>query len=213
MRTFARVLQPSESTNILDVGGALGTWADFPRKSPVTLLNVGPVDFVQTPRFPPIQTIVGDGCKLGYPDASFEIIFSNSVIEHVGTFERQKAFASEARRVGGKLWIQTPAKEFFIEPHLLTPFIHFLSASFQRRLIRHFTTWGIVTKPTSAQIESFLKEVRLISFREMQQLFPDCEIYRERAFGFTKSYIAIRHCINTRSIKQATTDAACDLPR
>ena len=90
------------------------------------------------------------------------------------------------------LWIQTPAKEFFIEPHLLTPFIHFLPVSFQRRLIRRFTTWGIVTKPSPSQVESFLQEVRLISFAEMRQLFPDCHIHRDTAFGFTKSYVAIR---------------------
>ena len=103
---------------------------------------------------------------------------SNSVIEHLSSFERQQAFASEARRVGRALWIQTPAKEFFIEPHLLAPFIHYFPVSFQRRLIRHFTIWGLVTKPSPAAIESFLQEVRLISFGEMQQLFPDCKIHR-----------------------------------
>jgi hypothetical protein len=64
--------------------------------------------------------------------------------------------------------------------------------SFQRKLIRHFTIWGLVTKPSPAAIESFLQEVRLISLAEMQQLFPDCKIHRETIFGFTKSYVAIR---------------------
>jgi hypothetical protein len=119
-------------------------------------------------------------------------VFSNSVIEHLSSFDRQMAFACEARRVGRKLWIQTPAKEFFVEPHLLAPFVHFLPVSLQRRVIRRFTVWGIMTKPSPAQVEAFLQEVRLLSFAEMQQLFPDCEIRREVAFGFTKSYVAVR---------------------
>jgi hypothetical protein len=118
-------MQPADDCTILDIGGYPGTWKDFPHKPSVTTLNLHPVDFVQTPDLPPIRTRVGDGCKLDYADASFDIVFSNSVIEHLSSFERQQAFASEARRVGRALWIQTPAKEFFIEPHLLAPFIHY----------------------------------------------------------------------------------------
>jgi hypothetical protein len=54
-------------------------------------------------------------------DQEYDIAFSNSVIEHVGDWERQAAFASEIRRVGKNLWIQTPAKECPIEPHYLAP--------------------------------------------------------------------------------------------
>ena len=192
MEAFAQTLQPSDDSTILDIGGYPGTWSHFPRKPSIVTLNLHGVDFVQTADFPPIQTAIGDGCRLGYADASFDIVFSNSVIEHLSSFERQKAFANEARRVGRSLWIQTPAKEFFFEPHLLTPFIHFLPVSFQRRLIRRFTTWGIVTRPSPAEVESFLEEVRLLSFAEIQQLFPDCKIQRETVLGLTKSYIAIR---------------------
>jgi hypothetical protein len=192
MRAFALKLRPSDHSTILDIGGYPGTWSHFPQKPSVVTLNLHAVDFLQTSDFPPIHTAVGDGCSLDYGDGSFDIVFSNSVIEHLGSFERQHAFASEARRVGRSLWIQTPAKEFFVEPHLLAPFIHFLPVSFQRRLIRHFTTWGIVTKPSPAEVESFLQEVRLLSFAEMQELFPDCKIQRETFLGLTKSYIAIR---------------------
>jgi Methyltransferase domain len=65
------------------------------------------------------RILVGDGCKLNIPDESYDIAHSNSVIEHVGSWERQKQFASEIRRVGKSFWVQTPAREFFIEPHYL----------------------------------------------------------------------------------------------
>ena len=194
MQAFASTLQPSDNSTILDIGGYPATWADFPYKPSITMLNLQPISFVQADSFPPIQTVVGDGCILPFPSGSFDIVFSNSVIEHLGTFDRQQAFAAEARRVGRRLWLQTPAKEFFIEPHLLTPFFHFLPLRLQRQLMRRLTIWGIVDKPSPAEIESFLQEVRLISFSEMQQLFPDCQIQKEAVFGFTKSYVAIRQC-------------------
>ena len=138
------------------------------------------------------EFVVGDGCKLGYSDQSFDVLYSNSVIEHVGTYERQQAFAAEARRVGRAVWIQTPARCFLIEPHLVTPFIHFLPRALQSHLLRYCTVWGLMTKPSPRQVKEFLDEVRLLTYAEMQRLFPDCEIRREKFLGMTKSYIAIR---------------------
>lgn len=138
--------------------------------------------------------VVGNGCELEYADESYDIVFSNSVIEHLGTWENQIRFANEARRVGGKLWIQTPAREFFIEPHFIAPFIHWMPKSARKRLLRYFTVWGWLSKPTPEQVDSAIAEIRLLSYEEMLQLFPDCEIYRERfLFFFTKSYSAHRH--------------------
>ncbi len=115
------------------------------------------------------------------------------MIEHVGSWENQKAFASEIRRVGKKLWVQTPARECPIEPHYLTPFIHWLSPSIQKRLLRYFTPWGLISKPTIQEIEKMVDTTRLLTFLEMQKLFPDCEIHIEKlAFGIPKAYIAIR---------------------
>ena len=67
--------------------------------------------------------MVGDGCALKFPDKSYDIAFSNSVIEHVGSWERQQAFAKDIRRVGKAIWVQTPARECLIEPHYLAPFL------------------------------------------------------------------------------------------
>ena len=138
------------------------------------------------------ELVVGDGCALPYADMSFDIVFSNSVIEHVGSWERQQAFAAEARRVGRRLWVQTPAREFFIEPHLITPFFHWLPYVWKRRLMRNFTGRGLIERPEMPSVDAFLAEVRLLTFDEMRALFPDCTILRERFLGCTKSYIAVR---------------------
>jgi hypothetical protein len=45
---------------------------------------------------------------------------------------------------------------------------------------------------TQSDVENHLAEVRLITAGEMQTLFPDCSILREKFLGRTKSYIAVR---------------------
>ena len=192
MKLFLRRMRPSAETRILDVGGYPWNWVDGTVDAQITILNVHSVDMPPELINRGVSFVVGDGCRLEYEDQAFDIVFSNSVIEHLGTWDRQLAFAAEMRRVGKALWIQTPARSFFLEPHLLTPFIHYLPTSVQKRLLRHFTIWGLMTKPTPQQIEAFFNETRLINGSEMRRLFPDCEILRERFAGLTKSFIAIR---------------------
>jgi hypothetical protein len=49
-----------------------------------------------------------------------------------------------------------------------------------------------VNRPTQAQVDALVEEYRLLTYREMRELFPDCEIRRERFLGLTKSYVAVR---------------------
>ena len=93
-------------TNILDVGGYPGTWTIFPpyAKS-ITRLNIHPVNWstAQSPKHN-ISVTVGDARRMHeVEDNKYDIVFSNSVIEHVGEWKDQQAFAHEVRRVGGKL--------------------------------------------------------------------------------------------------------------
>lgn len=191
MRWFLRKLPLMATEPILDVGGYPWFWREAALPNPITLLNLAFAPNLPA-EFPAYNFLTGDGCRLPCGDGAYAVVFSNSVIEHVGTWDRQRQFAAEARRVGRGLWIQTPAREFFIEPHLLAPFIHWLPAAWQRPLIRNFTGWGWLTRPTPGKVDAFLAEVRLLTFAEMQTLFPDCTILRERFLGMTKSYIAFR---------------------
>jgi 2-polyprenyl-3-methyl-5-hydroxy-6-metoxy-1,4-benzoquinol methylase len=134
-----------------------------------------------------------------FQDQQFDIVFSNSVIEHLGTYQQQEKFAKEVRRVGRDLWIQTPAKCFFFEPHLLTPFIHWLPKQMQISLARYFTVWGWITKPSKQTAVEYVDELRLLNETEMRDLFQDCEIVKEKIFGLTKSYIAVRRTTNQKS--------------
>jgi len=155
-------------------------------------LNVHPVEWNGLPGYN-IRTLVGDGCSLDFPDRSYDIVFSNSVIEHVGTWENQKRFAREIRRVAKALWVQTPAWECPIEPHYMTPFVHYLPQSFQKKILRWFTLWGWIERPDRALIETAVETTRLLKKSEMRQLFPDCDLVTERILWvIPKGYIAIR---------------------
>jgi SAM-dependent methyltransferase len=193
MAMFRDMIQPTEGQVILDVGGYAAFWNTSGLKNlRILCLNVHPVE-MPPPGDLQIETVTGDGCTLPYPDASFDIVFSNSVIEHVGDWNRQLAFAQEARRVGKQLWIQTPAYEFPIEPHYVAPCIQYLPKWLQRRILRWCTPWGLLQKPTRAEIDEAINTTRLLSKREMRCLFPDCEIIGEPFCGlFSKSWIAVR---------------------
>jgi hypothetical protein len=187
---FMRLFAPTAEDRILDVGGNPDTWGEFTQvPSSVMIINPHPFDSPHPPR---VRSVVGDACAMEFADGEFDIGYSNSVIEHLGTWERQQRFASEIRRTARRLWVQTPARSFPVEPHYMTPFIHFLPKSLRRRLVRRLTVWGIVHRPDLATIDARLDEIRLLGYREMRELFPDCTILRERFLGFTKSYIAIR---------------------
>ncbi len=194
-KAFFKLLSPTDADSILDVGGMPWFWRDetLPRLT-ITCLNQDKkvVEGNQNPggKFVMVE---GDGCGLPYGDKSFSLVFSNSVIEHVGDFSRQMQFASELRRVGRKLWVQTPAYECFIEPHFWSPFFHWLPIGLRIRWGRWLTLWGLLEKPSPDEVLELVKEIRLLNKREFKNLFPDCEIITEKMLGiFPKSYIAVR---------------------
>ena len=141
--------------------------------------------------------VVGDATDLPFDDQSFDLVFSNSVIEHLGNFQKQAAFARESLRVGRGCWIQTPAREFPIEPHFITPFIHWFSIPMQKKLLRNFTLWGWLQRPAPSVIDSVLAELRLMSEPEVRHCFPGCILYTESFLGLPKSYTAYRHSPST----------------
>jgi hypothetical protein len=197
MQAFQSSFRPGESTTILDVGGTPFNWELAGIRSQLTLLNLSPPEGVEA--LPANYRFVeGSGTQLEFADGAFDVAFSNSVIEHLASWERQRAFASEIRRAARGLWVQTPARGFPIEPHLITPFLHYLPLAWQRRLLRNFSVWGLIARPSREAVDDFLRQTRLLGYREMRELFPDCEIRRERFLGLTKSYVAVRLATEVR---------------
>jgi len=191
MRRFAATFGGPGQLSVVDVGGSAFNWSLLPARPRLVLVNLRPPAGADA-ALAGAAFVVGDGTRLGFADGAFDVAFSNSVIEHLGTPERQGAFARELRRVGRGLWVQTPAKSFPFEPHVLAPCVHWLPRGVQRRLLRRFTPWGWLARPSPVQVERYLAQTRLLTGREMRGLFPDCEIRRERFCGLTKSWVAVR---------------------
>lgn len=193
MRRFCEWMGVTARTRILDVGGSPDTWALLPVKPKVTLLNI-PMSI--TDRSSVIEWVAGDGCQLPFADKAFDIVFSNSVIEHVGDPGRQQAFARETMRVGKRYFVQTPDRGFPVEQHLFVPLLHWLPRSWQRRIVHSFTVWEWLARPTPDQREFYLRhyleDIALLSARELRVLFPEAQVGRERVLGLPKSLIAAR---------------------
>jgi hypothetical protein len=191
MRAFCEQFGITDDTRILDVGGTPLNWNLVSVKPQLTLLNIHLPSPRHTAQLAPHMTwLVGDGTRLPYKDGAFDIVFSNSVIEHLGSLDNQRQFAAETTRVGTRYYVQTPNRRFFFEPHLLTPFVHFLPRRWRRRLLCNFTVWGLIARPTDEQVEGFLDEVRLLDAGEMAALFPGGLLKRERFLGMVKSLTA-----------------------
>jgi SAM-dependent methyltransferase len=169
---------------ILDVGGTQGFWetmgmADAPGLE-FWVINLSDYEF-QSAR-PQFHQAVGDARHMPqFADQEFDVVFSNSVIEHVGGYADQRRMAREIRRVGRRYFVQTPNRYFPIEPHYLYPFFQFYPPALKRGLVRHLRLgWGNLAEATT---------IRLLSKRELLALFPGSRLYAERLFGLNKSFV------------------------
>lgn len=192
VRALRAALEAMKITHVLDVGGSLFIWELMAKEGlpvpNVTIVNVYPE---KQPLPERVQWVVGDGRQLPFPTKSFDMVFSNSVIEHMGSMSEAARFAAEVRRVGRHYFVQTPNYGFPVEPHYLTPFVHWLPAGWRTRIARNCTVWGWLVRPSREEVEERIGEILLLKRDEVEQLFPDARLYPERLLGMTKSWIAM----------------------
>ncbi len=178
---------------ILDVGGTQKFWEQVGFTGQpgieIVLLNVSMVQ----PHYPGFKSAVGDARRMDeLADKEFDVVFSNSVIEHVGGYDRQREMANEVRRVGKRYFVQTPSRSFPIEPHFVFPFFQFLPLRVQTALLLRLNLgWKRRRKINDeSEARSIATSIRLLSERELKELFPEATIYKERLLGLTKSFVA-----------------------
>ncbi len=192
MRLFEQTFRITPKTRVLDVGGSSFIWQFASIRPQLTILNF---PSALNRGFAEADLVAADGRMLPFEDNAFDIVFSNSVIEHVGTTSDQQRFADEARRVGRSFWIQTPNRRFPVELHLMLPFVHYFPKRLQRAIVTRFTLWQHLVRPREAErssyVNHFLSDLNLLDAPSLQQLFPNATIVRERMAGLTKSLIAV----------------------
>jgi hypothetical protein len=192
---FERWITPKDHEKLLDLGGYPMNWFGKGRViGEVHVVNLGLAEFANPPDGSPvIRAINGDARCLDMEDDQYDIVFSNSVIEHVGSLEDQQAFAREASRLGTRVWIQTPAFECPLEPHFLGAFIHWFPRNWHAPMARFLSVRGLTGAAKPQDLREIAASTRLLSRREMQILFPDCKIWTERlCWVIPKSHVAVR---------------------
>ena len=188
LRRFARSFNVDEQTKVLDLGGAEYYWPWLEVRPRVTVANYAARDLKRVA----LDWVRADGRNLPFRDGAFDVVYCNSVLEHLPDEASREAIAREIERVGLGYSVQTPNRWFPVEAHTLTPAFHFLPKRWQARLARNFTLWGQLQRPSRAEARGFVENIRLLSARDLQRLFPDAAIERERFLGLTKSLIAVR---------------------
>ena len=178
---------------ILDVGGKETIWSreefctpSAINKFQITILNI----YQEKTSHPNIKSIVGDARNMSeFADDEFDVVFSNSVIEHVGDYNDKMLMAKEIQRVGKKYFVQTPNFYFPIEPHFVYPFFQFLPLQIKVWILMHIGRRR--KKVDSAEkARNIANGIQLLTKKQFTKLFPKAIIFEEKFLGLTKSFIA-----------------------
>lgn len=132
---FMTEMTPGPTDRVLDVGVTDTMWrasnfleSRYPWPGQITAVAPQPVpNFVRA--HPDVEFVIADGRRLPFADGSFDIGFSNAVVEHVGSRAEQRQFVEEMVRTCRRVFICTPNAAFPVDPHTLLPFVHWLPRS------------------------------------------------------------------------------------
>lgn len=185
-----------DTYSVLDVGGRPFLWdllkSEYGIKPKYLVLLNTPSENTIVPSAD-YKIKIADGRRLPYENKSFDLVFSNSVIEHVGDSADMARFASECDRVGRGLYIQTPNRWFPLEAHFGAAFIHWLPRAWYQKLsfisMRYFCALNNSTEQKHFKQE--FDTTRLLSFRQLQRFFPDKKIVAEKVLGLAKSFTVV----------------------
>ncbi|MGW0504237.1 methyltransferase domain-containing protein [Micromonospora sp. NPDC003241] len=190
VRTFPRLSE----MHVIDLGGRLGTWtraAVRPARVHVVNLERPAVD---VPEWAEVDQ--ADACDLPahITGRRYDLVFSNSVLEHVGGHERRLRFAEAVHTLAERHWVQTPYRYFPIEPHWIAPGMQFLPVRLRTAVARRWPLGHKATHTHDAAIHQVLW-TELLDRSQMRHYFPQSRILVERVGGLPKSLIAVRTTI------------------
>lgn len=180
----------NEPIHILDVGGTSMFW-EGSRLLSLPNLHITTLNLQLIPSdHPKIISVTGDATGMPeYANGSVDLVFSNSVIEHLYTLDNQMKMANEVMRVGKKYFVQTPNRNFPIEAHYALPYAQYWPKGILLDVLTK-TKLSRMQKWNPVYAQQYLDEIRLLDEKEMKTLFPGASIYREKTLGMVKSITA-----------------------
>ena len=173
---FLSLTKPSNEARLLDVGVADQEYSPvdnylekkYPYSHNITALSISTLEEFRK-RYPQVETVSYQGGKFPFRDKEFDIIFSNAVIEHVGSFQQQLLFLKEIGRVGYQFFFTTPAREFPIEMHTNYPFIHWFSKKKFNMIVsllgKEWASGDYMNLLKKKNIENLLRSANIITFK------------------------------------------------
>ena len=176
--------------HILDVGGTTDFWEQrgWVDRDDIEIVTLNLK--AEEPRYRNVEPVTGDATDLSrYDDHSFDVVFSNSVIEHLFTRENQERMAREVARVGRAYWVQTPNFWFPMEPHFLFPAWHWLPEDVRVAILRRRRCGWVGPEPDPDRARQRIREIRLLTRNELRRLFPGADVWGERFLGVVKSWV------------------------
>lgn len=185
MALFLNVMTPETGMRILDLGGQPQIWDYVQPCLHITCVNLPGVATRGHQTHHRVTYIEADACDLRdqVKPGDFDLVFSNSVIEHVGGEDKRAQFASEVLRLCSRYWIQTPSKWFPIEAHCGMPLWWLYPKVLRAHLIRRWQAklpaWTDMVANTA-----------VVGATELRRILPGCRIRYERVFGLPKSIVA-----------------------
>ena len=187
VQAFLEAVQPPPYARIADLGGDEQTWASFDHQFEVTLVRSAcePLPTKSSGRF---AVVMADFCNLRevFAPRQFDIVYSHSMIEHLGDEPRQARFAREVRRLAYGYWIHTPSDRSPLEAHTGLPFYWQLP-----ELLRE----GLLVHGSGASAPAWLRTLahtRPLSRERMVELFPHARIHIGHILGIETWYAAYR---------------------
>lgn len=185
---FKRTFPDLADMRVLDLGGTAVSWrVNGLRARSVTIVNL---DEVGDPQEDWLEYVRGDACAGGF--GKFDLVFSNSLMEHLGGHTRRRQFADVVRESAPSWWIQTPYRYFPIEPHWVFPGFQFMPFRTRVFISQHWSMLHMPAEKDRTSAEELVASVELISASEMRSYFPNSQIWFERIAGVPKSIVSLR---------------------
>ena len=183
---FSAAFPDLREAKLLDLGGSPRFWRNAPaHPAHVTSVNLSPAQADE----PWITHTVGDACEVG-DLGTFDIVFSNSLIEHVGGHERRLRLAELVVTSAPRFWVQTPYRYFPVEPHFVVPGMQFLPLGARAAIAQRWHAGP--RRIPSDQALTMVEWIDLIGIRQLRSYFPQARIEVERLGGLPKSIIAVK---------------------
>ncbi len=185
---FKRSFPDLADMRVLDLGGTAVSWRVLGlRPGSVTIVNLG---HAEGPYEPWMEIVSADACNGGF--GKYDLVFSNSLMEHLGGHARRQQFADVVQESAPAWWVQTPYRYFPIEPHWVFPGFQFLPFRARVMICQHWNTLHESARKDRAEAAAIVSSIELISATEMREYFPTSKIWYERIAGLPKSLVAIK---------------------